>query len=243
MNFWAVRTAHGLKGMKRPMERSVQDDVFTAFEGDRWFDRNKGALAHFDPCSDLPLKLVELYGLQPRRVLEVGASNGFRLAAIADRYGASVVGLEPSAHAIVDGKARFPAVRFLQGEASDVALAEQFDLIIVNFVFHWIDRTRLLRTVAETDRLLLDGGYLVIGDFYPSNPIKVRYHHLPDQEMYTYKQDYAATYLASGLYHRVGTLTGDHASKSLDGTVSESQRIGVSLLRKRLEEHYAFGTV
>lgn len=218
--------------------RRSQDEIFAASEGNKWFERNKEALERFDPEADFPLKLMELYRLRPRSVLEVGAANGFRLAAVSERHGASVVALELSVEAILDGKARFPCIKFVQGGAYAIPLQESFDLIIVNFVFHWIDRANILRCVAEINRLLGDGGYLIIGDFCPSSLIKVRYHHLAEEEVYTYKQNYAATFLASGLYHSVGLMTGSHSSKTLTGEVAEGERIGVWLLRKRLAEHY-----
>lgn len=219
-----------------------QDQIFADFEGDKWFERNRDALEAFDPEADLPIKLMALYHLRPRSVLEIGAANGFRLAAISERYGARVVAVELSVKAILDGKTMFPCVEFVQGGTQAIPLQELFDLIIVNFVFHWIDRANLLRSVAEIDRLLVDGGFLIIGDFFPSNMIKVRYHHLPKQEVYTYKQNYAATFQASGLYHPVCLITGDHSSKTLTGKVAEDERIGVWLLRKVLTEHYIEGS-
>ena len=224
------------------MKNAVQDQIFAAFEGDRWFERNKDALERFDPETDFPLKLMELYRLRPRNVLEVGAANGYRLAAISQRHDARVVAVEPSVEAIRDGETRFPDVEFVRGVAYAVPLQELFDLIIVNFVFHWIDRTNLLRSVAEIDRLLVDSGFLIIGDFFPSNRTKVRYHHLADEEVYTYKQNYAATFLASGLYHPVCLITGDHSSKALIGEVVEDERIGVWLLQKKLNDHYVEGS-
>jgi SAM-dependent methyltransferase len=219
-----------------------QDQIFAAFEGDNWFARNKNALEQFDPEADFPLRLIEMYRLRPHNVLEIGAANGFRLAAISERYDAKVVAVEPSVEAIRDGEARFPDVEFIQGEASTISLEGLFDLIIVNFVFHWIDRSSLLRSVAEIDRLLADGGFLIIGDFFPSNLARVRYHHLAEEEVYTYKQNYAATFLASGLYHPVCLITGNHSSKALMGKVAENERTGVWLLRKVLEEHYVEGS-
>lgn len=215
-----------------------QDQIFAAFEADRWFARNKEVLEACDPEKDPPLKLISLYQLKPQKVLEVGAVNGFRLAAISERYGARVVALELSAEAIADGKSRFARVEFVRGVAHAIPVKEAFDLVIVNFVFRWIDRANLLRAVTEIDRLLVDGGFLIIGDFYPSKLIKVPYHHLTEEEVYTYKQNYAATFLASGLYHPVCLLTGDHASKALVPEVDEDERIGVWLLRKKLNESY-----
>lgn len=187
---------------------------------------------------------MRLYGLRPRRVLEVGAANGVRLAAIAEACGADVVALEPSKAAIADGRARFPGVEFVRGSAHAIPLDEPFDLVIVNFVFHWIDRRSLLRSVAEVDRLLAEGGFLILGDFLPSNLVKVPYHHLPGGDVHTYKQSYAATFVGSGLYHAVCLLTDAHAPRqdraasSLTADAPEHERIGAWLLRKALDEHY-----
>jgi SAM-dependent methyltransferase len=170
--------------------------------------------------------------------LEIGAANGFRLAAIHQRTGAEAVAVEPSERAVLDGKASFPFITFIRGTASAVPLRKAFDLVIVNFVFHWIDRQSLLSAVAEVDRLVRDGGYLLIGDFLPANQLQVRYHHLEDREVYTYKQNYAATFLASGLYHAVVLLTAHHGSKQLQARITENERIGAWLLRKELRGHY-----
>ena len=215
-----------------------QDDLFGTFEGNNWFQRNRRVLEHLDSDADLPCRLIEMYALRPKKVLEVGAANGYRLATIGDRYGATTVAVEPSSQAIGDGQSRFPGVRFIRGLAHQVPLAESFDMVIVNFVFHWIDRCNLLTTVAEIDRLLCDGGFLIIGDFLPSNFVRTRYQHIVDADVYTYKQDYASIFQASGLYRVVSLLTGDHSSKALNSEVGEQERIGTWLLRKASGEHY-----
>jgi ubiquinone/menaquinone biosynthesis C-methylase UbiE len=135
-----------------------QDKIFMHFEGDRWFERNHSALIRFDAGGDLPLRLIDLYELRPEFVLEIGAANGFRLAAIHMRTGARVVAVEPSSKAILEGKASFPFVTFVRGVAHAIPLQERFDLVIVNFVFHWIDRANLFQSVAEVDRMVRDGG-------------------------------------------------------------------------------------
>src|SRR6185503_8283483 len=129
-----------------------------------------------------------------------------RLAAIHRVTGARTLAVEPSAQAIQDGLANFPFVTFVRGTADAVPLHESYDLVIVNFVFHWIDRLNLLRSVAEVDRLVRDGGFLIVGDFQPANRVRVPYHHLPDRGVHTYKQDYAELFQCLGLYHFVGML-------------------------------------
>jgi SAM-dependent methyltransferase len=220
------------------MARMLQDNVFTRCEGDRWFARNRDALDRFDAGRDIVLRLIELYDLRPARVVEIGAANGFRLAAINARTGADVLGLDASWAALVHGKNAFPRVRFVRSTASAVPLRGAFGLVIVNFVFHWVDRSNLFHSLAEVDRLVGDDGYLAIGDFYPSNLLKVNYHHAPEQRMFTYKQNYSAMFLASGLYHPIALLTSDHACKKLDPAASESERVGTWLLRKSVAGHY-----
>lgn len=216
----------------------LQDEVFVQSEGDRWFDRNRAALHGFDPSADLPVRLLELYGLRPLSVLEVGAANGARLAAIHRITGARTLAVEPSAQAIRDGRSHFPSVTFVRGTADSVPLKDRYDLVIVNFVFHWIDRLTLLRSVAEVDRLVRDGGFLIVGDFQPANRLSVRYHHRTDHAVHTYKQNYAELFLAAGLYHPVALLTAHHSDKKLDAEAPEGERVGAWLLRKQMREHY-----
>ncbi len=222
------------------MPQSDQDKLFAGSEGDQWFLRNQQALERFDPETDVLLKLMDLYHLHPRKALEVGAANGSRLAAIAARHGSKVTAVEPSSEAIRHGKASFSTVEFVKGTAASIPIPrhESFDLIIVNSVFHWIDRANLLRSIAEVDRLLEDGGFLLLGDFLPSNLIKVPYHHVKDGGIYTYKQSYAAAFLASGLYHLLALLTWDHATRSLAADLAEADRFGTWLLRKSLTDLY-----
>ncbi|MBL0059846.1 MAG: class I SAM-dependent methyltransferase [Elusimicrobia bacterium] len=215
-----------------------QETLFYSSEGDQWFRRNRTALVGFDPARDLPLRLMDLYQLRPKRVLEIGAANGYRLAEVNRRYGGETVGVEASQEAVQDGRRRYPSVRLLRGQATRLPVRGTFDLIIVNFVFHWIDRNLLLSAVAELDRFLSDQGFLLLGDFSPANRHRVPYHHVKDPSIQTFKQNYAELFLASGLYHPVAMLTNGHSSKVLSGGVPENERTGVWLLEKRLTDHY-----
>ena len=223
---------------KHPSAKPLQDRIFAEKESDAWFLRNRALLQRCDPAADVPMRMMELYQLTPRRVLEIGASNGYGLAAIHERYGARVVAVEPSTSSIRDGRARFPNVRFVRGQADSIPLQETFDLTIVSFVFHWIDRANFLQSMAEIDRLVEESGFLLIADFYPSGPVKVPYHHVPDQGLYTYKLNYAEAFVASAQYELVGLLSGDHRSKRLAADVDEDHRFAVWLLRKAGQARY-----
>jgi SAM-dependent methyltransferase len=218
-----------------------QDEVFLHGEGDRWLARNKNAIC--DPerlAKDHVIETMITMNLAPQNVLEIGASNGWRLHEIARRFGCRVTAVEPSRQAIQDGQAQFPAVQFLRGTASELPVDEpaRFDLVIVNFVLHWVDRSTLLRSVAEIDRVVADGGFLVIGDFYPSLPQRVRYHHLPDQDVWTYKQNYGDIFLASNLYETIASHSFDHSTHALRPDVRPENRAQVTLLRKCMRGRY-----
>ncbi len=184
-----------------------------------------------DGRRDDVLALISEHLLDPRDVLEIGCANGYRLDKIARRYGCPTTGVEPSAEAIADGRLRYPDVRFHRGTASDIPLIANFDLVIVNFVLHWVDRSSILRSVAEIDRTVADNGYLIIGDFLPSYPQRVPYKH--KLGLWTYKQNYAALFLASGLYRVVAVETGHH-----DSLMTDDGSTGTWLLRKSLTENY-----
>jgi len=221
------------------MTQVNQDDIFADFEGDNWFKRNQMALKQGVLENDLPLKLMDLYKLKPKKVLEIGGGNGYRLTAIREKYGAArLVVVEPSRKAIQDGQLHYPFIEFIQGLAHDIPLEEKFDLIILHGVFHWVGRSNLLSSVAEIDRLLEDLGLLIIGDFFPANRRRVSYHHLPNNQVYTYKQNYAELFIASGLFRTVCMLSSDHSTQKLVADVNEMDCFGTFLLQKKLSDCY-----
>lgn len=207
--------------------------LFADSEGDRWFLRNRDNLRRGEANPrDPALDLVFHKRLRPRRVLEVGAANGWRLARIESRLGARCVAVEPSAKAIAEGRRLFPRIRFFRGLAHKLpgpVRRMRFDLVLVNFVFHWVDRSQLLESAAQIDSVLEDGGHLLIGDFLPPAPEKVPYHHLKRGRAWTYKQDYALLFKASCLYASAGRVLLRHDAAALRGA---STRAAVELLRK-----------
>lgn len=215
--------------------------LFLESEGDAWFERNAQTLSTDRLAdSDPVVRLLEQHRIRPNRALEIGASNGYRLATLQQLYNCACTGLEPSARAIQDGQRRFPEIRFLRGLSHDLGHLEdgQFDLVIIHFVLHWVDRNLLMRTAVEIDRVLQDGGHLIVGDFWPDAPTRVAYHHLPGQDVWTYKQDYPNLWLATELYRSKGRLTFDHAGRADPSDPSYSSRCQVALLQKDLQGRY-----
>ena len=65
------------------------------------------------PSHDPVLGLLRSVGWDCPAV-EIGASNGWRLAAMLTQQSGEYVAVEPSVAAIADGSERYPGIRFLQ---------------------------------------------------------------------------------------------------------------------------------
>lgn len=218
----------------------TQDQVFARGEADQWFLRNRPALSAARGADDPVIRALRIFGLAPLSVLEVGATNGWRLAALAEHSAGRFVAVEPSAEAIADGETRFPRVEFRRGLLTDLPLMsdEAFDLVIASFVLHWVDRRNLLRAAAEIDRATADRGTVAVADFLPDRPARVPYHHLPEGGLYTFKQDYAALFAAVGTYRIAGRWTFDHATHEFRADAPPADRCAVTLLVKSLTGLY-----
>jgi ubiquinone/menaquinone biosynthesis C-methylase UbiE len=207
-----------------------QDIIFSEGEGDAWFERNRG---FYQQERDPVLNFLSSQPIEPRAILEIGASRGDRLAVLRNRYHAAVTAVEPSSEAVADGRNHFPEIEFFIATAKLLPLPDEgFDFVIVNFVFHWIDRKSLLSSAAEIDRVLKPNGHLLIGDFAPFSPKKSRYHHRPDLEMYTYKQDYPALFLTTAGYRLLAQQVLDHRTLKPSAEIPERERFSITLLQK-----------
>ena len=200
------------------------------FEGDNWYTRNKECLGK---AFDIPGFLLELYSIKPKKVLEIGASNGYRLAEIHKRYDCEVTAIEPSQKAVRQGQVKYPFVKFIRSTCEDCDLEEEFDLIIVNFVFHWINREDLYLCITKIDKMLDEGGWLIIGDFGTEYFFKREYHHLKNAGFYTWKMPYPELFIKSGRYLELAKLRFNHDTGKLSGSINIDDIGMVSLLRKQ----------
>lgn len=214
-----------------------QNEIFINGEGNQWFLRNHDSL--LPERDDFIVRVLERIGLRPKKIAEVGCSNGWRLEKLRRLFSADCFGVEASGKAVESAHDNFPQIRVQQQDISRMDIRETFDLVICNFVFHWLDRAQLLQAVARLDTLLEPGGYLILGDFLPDFNQRRRYHHLPNEEVYTYKQDYPEIFIASGLYKEVIRETFSHDQKEKQAQyVPSGERAVISVLRKMKRDEY-----
>ena len=193
-----------------------QSDIFLKSEGERWFERNESRI---DKDDDPVLKLIESSEITPECVLEVGCANGWRLLKMREMYECRIHGVEPGA---TDTSPPFVS----KGHAADLSLYNNdfFDLVIYGFCLYLADREDLFRIVAEGDRVLKDGGHLVIYDFAAEKVHARAYHHL--NGIRSFKMNYATLWTANPAYQSIaGTIR----------YIAPDDAIGVTILKKDIE--------
>lgn len=220
----------------------IQDDVFLAGEADGWYRRNREALECRDAV-DWPFNLVEQLAarLGIRSVAEFGCCTGYRLQMLKGVLPAATrfCGVDASAEAIAAGMEKYSGLDLRHGSLTAIPFDEPFDLVVVNFVLHWVDRATLVRSISEIDRLLVDGGFLVVGDFLPDYAQRRFYHHLPDEDVYTFKQDYGRMFEGLGIYRELARITFDHDDRRGQlANAASDRRAFCTLLRKSLTDYY-----
>ncbi len=213
----------------------MQDKIFFDSEGDNYFNRilnNKNWNFENKLQNDLPLYLIKNNLNKIDSVAEVGSSTGFRLNYLIDNYQAKADAYEPSKEAIMYGQKIYPDINFIRQTASNIDVADNsYDLVIVDFVLCWVDRTTLFKSLSNIDRILKNKGFLAIGDFDVPTPRRRFYHHLPKSDVWTYKQEYKNIFVSSNLYNIIDEKK--VCNSQLDGL----PRI-CTLLKKDLNSNY-----
>jgi trans-aconitate methyltransferase len=103
--------------------------------------------------------LLGLLNARPgERILDLGCGTG-QLAGAIVQTGAHVIGLDIASEMLAQARTNFPAVEFVQGDASSFTLPEPVDAIFSNAALHWVaDDDGVGRSVA---RALKPGGRFV----------------------------------------------------------------------------------
>ena len=171
-----------------------QDDVYLDKEADDFFKRNK---YNFNELPYWKQELIDnsadyLHDKAIANVLEIGCHIGDLLDYSVKKFDASQgYGVEPSGEAVKEGKKRFSQTcQFVRGVAADDEVFKNIptcDLVIVNDVFSWISRSSILRSAANIDQHINDGGFLIIRDYVPNSFIRNRNRHVDDHEVFCHK--------------------------------------------------------
>jgi ubiquinone/menaquinone biosynthesis C-methylase UbiE len=214
-----------------------QKDVFLATEGDQYHRRNKDKFSRPGSKADQDrvVAAVAALAVKPDAVLEIGSGHGWRLEQLRTAYGATCDGIDPSAQAVADGTAAYPHVRLQVGTADRLLFPDcSFDLVVFGFCLYLCDRQDLFTIAAEADRVLRDGGHLVIEDFHPPFPYRNPYGHSADTT--TYKMDYPRLFTGNPAYTLLSQTIFDH-----DGAASiadRDKRVAVTVLVKDMTRAY-----
>ena len=205
---------------------TTQTTVFHDGEGDAWFARNRDTLLSTKGPDWVEFLVSRLKGREMiASVCDVGCANGWRLKRLQPLLSpaARLCGIDVSAAAIADGRSRFADLMLSQGTICEIPMNGQFDLVVASFVLHWVDRSQIVRAISEIDRILVWGGHLLVADFLPDRPSKRPYHHLPERDVWTYKQDYAQAFGGLGFYREVARVTFAHGQ----GLASTQETLGI----------------
>jgi ubiquinone/menaquinone biosynthesis C-methylase UbiE len=175
----------------------VQKEIFSTIEGDKYYERNKYEIrgAHNDPV----IPAIAQLDLSPKKILEIGCSNGWRLNILKRSYNSNCWGIDPSAEAIERGQKDFKELNLEKGTADELSFEKQmFDMVIFACCLCYCDRSDLFKIVYEADRVLMDLGHIVIHDFHPPFPYKNKYSHY--EGLYCFKMNYSTFFLWNPTY-------------------------------------------
>jgi len=132
--------------------------------------------ALYEPAQHAVLELARQLAPQPRRVLDVGCGTGRLLRQARRHYpSATLVGVDVSTTmvAVAASTTRRPGIHYLPAAAERLPFASlRFDVVLVTMSLrHWND---LEAGVEQVQRVLTDGGVLVIADVFPAGPRRSR---------------------------------------------------------------------
>ena len=213
-----------------------QTKIFLEKEADGWFERNFKSETKKNQEKDMALEFLLSIDLSDKSILEVGCADGWRLGRLQQAGCHKCFGIEPSKKAVEAGKSRFPGINLLVGSADSLPYESlKFDVVVAGFCLYLCDRTELFRIAMEFDRVLKDGGIVVITDFISSIPYKNEYSHSPG--VYSYKMDYSTLFTWNPFYSIVYQRNVNMNDLSIICDDTDNQ-ITLTVIRKRSEGSY-----
>tara|TARA_R110000868_G_scaffold5117_4_gene31639 strand:- start:320 stop:925 length:606 start_codon:yes stop_codon:yes gene_type:complete len=191
-----------------------QFNTFIGGEASAWLKRNKKKI---DKKNDPVLHAIKQHSIKPTAVLEVGCADGWRLRELMKKYKCMARGIDPC-HDLK------PPMIHLGGAHDLKSMGEcaSFDLVIYGFCLYLCDREDLFKIASEGDRVLLDGGHLVVYDFFSRKAQKFPYSH--KEGIFSYHFDYSKLWSWNPSYRVV-----QRGSYNVSGALAE-----VTILQKKV---------
>ena len=212
-----------------------QSQIFENSEGNAWYTRNpkSNQITGNEQELDFIYSTLDPFRDQLSSILEIGCGGGAKLEALSKHFQASGFGIDPSVVAIKDATKRCSTIgsglNFQTGLATDLPYDDgQFDLVFFGFCLYLVPPREIFRAVAEADRVLRNGGFLVILDFdYGS--LKVNpYKHA--SSVFSFKNNYSELFTSSNYYHLVSKWSFSHFSMSF--VSDKDERVAIEVLFK-----------
>ena len=191
--------------------------LFNDSEGNDFFKRNYKKDMYDNDIIINNLMIIDKFTMSGLNVLECGCSTGGRLNKLSDIFpNNKYFGLDPSQEAIKFGNDNYNNINFINTTLDDMSCFQDdfFDIILVPFVFMYVDRNLLIKTIYEIDRILKNNGILIITDFYSNRQRKNKYKHVSNT--YIYKQNYFDIFLSTKNYFQNKLISFDHITNNSD---------------------------
>ena len=188
------------------MKMTIEEKVIE--ESNYYFERNKNAITDADEASknahlagDFIEKYLKAFPGTINKALEIGCNYGYNLNYLSKRHGIECWGVEPSDKAICYGISRYKdvntKVHLSQGISNKLPYADgEFDVVMVGFLMYVTPREMIADTVLEVNRVLREGGFLILTDF--DTPMFYKRVNKHNEGMPVYKEDYAKRFISMG---------------------------------------------
>ena len=198
---------------------SFQDKFYRDIEANAFFKRHIQNLNNSELRNSkkeiLKVLLNNKIKLKKKNVLEIGCFIGDLLKFLKKNYECKVNGIEPSSYACIYAKKNYNLI--IENNTFDKSTKslltkknfEKFDLIVVEDVLSWVDRSLILKTINSIDWLLKPEGHIFLRDFAPKKSFAVKNHHWKNEKIFNFKQSYGhkTFFLMSGKYSSVYSKT------------------------------------
>ena len=214
--------------------------LFLETEGDAYYQRNKNALTKDNIGEDINFYssfFSEMNILNKNtKFVEIGASNGHNLKYFKEKFECEVFGIDPSSEATKEGNKQFFNNKkvLLQGTSDSLPYDdESTDIVMFGFSLFWVGRKYLYRSISEADRILKEGGYLLITDF--DTPLPYKRDNIHNKDTFTCKMNYSKFYLCNPQYSLICKKNYSHESNTFNKDIQE--RVSAQILYKDYEDN------